>query len=163
MAELADLTPIKLDLDWTPKSVALTYSVGGNTYPPLKQVDAVTRASDSRYQAFTTPINTPLTFTATATLPTGLVIVEYKWDFGDGTIGFGATVAHQYLAANYATQVALNVLMSNGKRFTRHKILNLRPADRITVSMQSLIAPGATLALMTSPTRTTTPTLQTHA
>src|SRR4051794_17982149 len=109
----ADLTPIKLDLDWTPKSVALTYSVGGNTYPPLKQVDAVTRASDSRYQAYTTPINTLLTFTATTTLPAGLLILEYKWDFGDGSIGFGATVAHQYLAANFSTQVSLNVLTNN--------------------------------------------------
>jgi hypothetical protein len=159
----ADLVPLKLDLDWTPKSVALTYSVGGNVYPPTRQVDNSVRASDSRYASYTTPINTLLTFTATTTLPASLVVVEYKWDFGDGTIGYGATVAHQYLAANFSTQVALNITTNNGKRFTRHKVLNLRPADRITVSMQAMIAPGASLALLTSPTQTTTTSLQTHA
>jgi hypothetical protein len=112
---MADQRPTKLDLDWTPKSVPVAYSVGGNTYPPTKQVDNVTRASDSRYAALTTPINTALTFSSIVTLPPGLFILEYKWDFGDGAGGYGSSISHTYSAANPATQVSLNVLTSDGK------------------------------------------------
>lgn len=156
----ADLAPLSLDFDWTPKSIALAFSIGGNSYPPLHQVDAVTRASDSRYASFTTGTNTLLTFTTTSVLPPGLAIIEYRWDFGDGVIGYGSSVVHMYIAANSNAQVGLNVLMNNGKRFTRHRALNLRPADRIGVGIGVLTSPtgGGPVPLLTSTTLTTTTT-----
>lgn len=124
---------IVLDFDWTPKSVALSYTVNGNTYPYAKQADGITRSSDSRYTAYTTPSNTLLTFTASATTPSSLSITEYKWDFGDGTIGYGATVSHTYASASPQTQVTLVATDSLNGQTYRSRILNLRRAVKINV------------------------------
>jgi hypothetical protein len=127
--------PVVLSFDWTPKSVPLSFTAGGNTYPYSKQVDNVTRTSDGRYAAYTTPANTLLTFTATAIAPGGVVILEYKWDFGDGTIGYGSSVAHTYTVASYQTQATLVVTDSLNRRYSRAQVLNLRPAAPIQVSL----------------------------
>lgn len=125
---------MSLNLSWTPVSVPLSYTVGGDTYPYSHQADNVSRASDSRYVAYTTPINTPLTFVASATFAPGVTALEYRWDFGDGIIGYGPTVTHTYKVAASDTAVTLIVTDSLLNQTSRSKILNLRPADRITIS-----------------------------
>jgi hypothetical protein len=126
---------VSVDFDWTPKSVPLSYSVGGNTYPYSTQQDAVSRTSDDRYIAYTTPTNTLLTFTALVTIPFDVTVIEYKWDFGDGNIGYGATATHTYSAAAPQTQATLIVTDSNSRISFNNRILNLRAADVITVAM----------------------------
>lgn len=126
--------------DWTPKSVPLSYTIGGTTYPYSTQQDGVSRASDANYLAYTTPANTLLTFTASLTTPNGTIITEYKWDFGDGAIGYGATVSHTYSVGSYQTQVTLNVTDSFGKRVFANRVINLRPANGIQVGLGARVA-----------------------
>lgn len=128
-----------VDFSWTPVQIALSYTVGGNTYPPTHQVDNVSRASDDRYVAFTTPVNTLLTFVASVILPPGVAVVEYVWNFGDGSIGYGPTVTHTYKTPNSQTSATLNVIANNGTQVSRSKGLNLRAADRIIVSLEARV------------------------
>lgn len=56
----------------------------------------------------------PLTFDATGSVdPDGDALVEYRWDFGDGTEDFGATVVHTFAAAG-SYPVTLRVLDATG-------------------------------------------------
>lgn len=121
-----------ISFDWAPKSVALSYTLGGNTYPYAKQQDNVTRASDTRYAALTTPTNTALTFTATVVAVPSVSIAEYRWNFGDGTIGYGPVVTKTYIGASPSAEVSLTILDTLGRSQSRHQVLNLRPASLIT-------------------------------
>lgn len=118
---------------WSPTGSALTYQAGGNTYPYTHQADLTTRASDANYGAFVTPINTSITFTATAIVPPGIFVSEYKWDLGDGTIGYGPSIAHTYIAA--VSQMAATVTITDSLRRTANasQVLNLRQAKPILV------------------------------
>jgi hypothetical protein len=96
----------------------------GVTYPP----------SGSQYEAFATPINVATTFYATdsASLglptvitPTGQTIIQYRWIFGDGTVGFGPTVSHTYSVVVPGISVALQVTVASGKQYSRSQTLNL--------------------------------------
>lgn len=118
--------------DWTPRGTALSYTLGGNTYPYAKQQDNVTRATDTRYATYITQTNTVLTFTATVISPPPIAIVEYRWNFGDGTVGYGPTVNKTYLGASQSAEVSLTVLDTLGRSQSRHQVLNLRPANIIT-------------------------------
>jgi len=89
--------------------VPFTYAAGVNTY-----------VTDSYY----TPINTEITFTATASV-SDADIVEYKWDFGDGTEGWGNPATHEYStwiddgygSYQYSVQAVLRVRDSLGRKF----------------------------------------------
>lgn len=49
-----------------------------------------------------------------------LTITEYRWDFGDGVIGYGNPVTHIYRVANFQTQASVRLTDSKGRRwFTR--------------------------------------------
>jgi hypothetical protein len=147
-----------VDFDWTPKSTAVTYTIGGNTYPPTRQQDGVSRASDSRYAAFYTTTNTPLTFTATVIAP-NLTPTEYKWNFGDGSIGYGQIVTHTYSAGAPQTQVTLAVTLSNGAVLSRSRTLNLVSGERIVVQgMQIKMAGGSSTTPLAPSTTLTTST-----
>lgn len=131
-----------VNFDWTPKSVAVSYTVGGNTYPYSTQADAISRpTTDANYQAFTTPTNTLLTFTATVIVPSDRIITEYKWLFGDGSIGYGATATHTYLAAASQTMATLAVTDSKGTRTIRSQILNLRTGAIVLVAHGARVGP----------------------
>lgn len=131
--------PLIPNFDWTPKSVALSFTVGGNTYPYSTQADLVSRASDARYAAYTTSINTLLTFTSSVILVPGTSVVEYRWDFGDGEIGYGPTVTHTYQTAAPQTAAKLTVKDTLGQVASLSKILNLRVANRITVMGNTVV------------------------
>lgn len=129
-----------IDFTITPTSNPLSYTVGGNTYPYSKQADGISRPSDIRYQVFAIPIGIELTLASTVTVPPGLSAIEYRWDFGDGTIGYGPTVVHTYKVAAADTAATLVVTDSKLNKQSRSKILNLRPASRIVISPTTIMA-----------------------
>lgn len=118
---------VLVNFTWTPLNGSLSYTVDGVTYPYSHQDDAVTRASDARYAEFTTKANQLLTFTATVSGPSGFVVKEYKWNFGDGMVGYGIVTKHTYLLAVPQTQVTLIVKGSDHNEYRRTNILNLVP------------------------------------
>lgn len=136
--------------EWTPLNGTLSYTVGGNTYPYVRQADNIVRDSDTRYLASRTPTGTPVSFVASAQLPPGRMAIEYRWDFGDGEVGFGSSVQHTYKTDATQRQARLIVRDNKGQRYTRSKMLNL-------------LATGASGTLMTSTTLTTSLLLRTSA
>lgn len=135
----------KVDFTWSPVSVALSWTVNGNQYPYSRQVDNVDRSAqvgslDSRYAAYTTPNNILLTFTAAVVLDAGVQVAEYRWDFGDGTIGFGASVGHTYKVSAPETRTSLTVIDTNRVVTSCSKIMNLRFADEIVVSGMNAVS-----------------------
>jgi hypothetical protein len=130
-----------VDFSWSPIGVALGYTFGTDSYPYIHQQDNAIRASDVRYASYATPINTAITFTANVVAPTGLIIYEYRWNFGDGTIGYGPTVTHEYKAAAPETQASLQVKDSRNQITTRFQTLNLRPAARVTINQVIRVTP----------------------
>jgi hypothetical protein len=121
------------DFSWSPVSVALSFTFIG-TYPYTTQADSISRSSDSRYAAYTTPNNTLLTFTATASIPAGLTAVEYKWNFGDGTVGYGSSVGHTYTISSPQTMATLIVTDNLGRQSSIGRLLNLRQASPIVIA-----------------------------
>jgi hypothetical protein len=109
------LTPslIELSFAWTPEHT-YTYTA------PNGQVITAPSAA----------VNTMLTFTATTRISnqgndiTGnLTIIEYRWDFGDGVVGYGNPVGHTYKITNFQAQAALRVTDSKGRQwFTRAQL-----------------------------------------
>lgn len=124
---------LNIAFSWSPVGIPLSVTTSGNTYPYVHQQDGLTRASDSRYTAFVTPANTLLTFVATVVAPPGIVPVEYKWDFGDGSIGYGSTVTHTYLVPSAQTVATLSVRDNFDNIVSRGQVLNLRFASAIHV------------------------------
>jgi hypothetical protein len=123
-----------VDFDWSPKSVPVSYTVGGNTYPYARQADGQVRTSDSRYTSFTTPTNTVLTFTASISLVGDNSIVQYLWNFGDGSSAFGSSVSYMYKIANPSAEVSLAVTDIYGRTVARHRVLNLRTTTAVSIS-----------------------------
>lgn len=122
---------VKVDFSWSPVGSVLSYTVNGNTYPYSRQQDNIDRSArvgalDSRYAANTTSSGVLLTFTAAVTLPSGVVVTEYRWEWGDGTVGFGASATHTYKVAAPETQVNLVITDSLRNRYSKSKLLNLR-------------------------------------
>jgi hypothetical protein len=107
---------------------AIQYTVNGNTYPYLHEQDGVTRSDDGRYAAFKTPLNTLITFTATYDDNHVTDGVEYKWDFGDGGIGYGKVITHVYKIVQSEAVLKLSVMNTRGRRISRNFILNPRQA-----------------------------------
>lgn len=120
--------PLNIDFTISPVDPSpLTYTVGGNTYPPIHQVDGSTRASDSRYAASIVHKGVSLTLTAVVVATGGSLAIEYRWDFGDGKITYGPVVTHTYLAAAPQTAVTLTITDQRLARYTRQRLINLRP------------------------------------
>lgn len=135
----------KVDFSWTPNSVGLAWTVNGNNYPYTRQQDNIDRSAqvgslDSRYGAFTTPNNTLITFTAAVTLDAGAQVAEYRWDFGDGSVGFGATVGHTYKVSTPETRTSLTVTDTNRQVISCSKVMNLRFANEIVVSGMNAVS-----------------------
>jgi len=59
--------------------------------------------------------NTPLTFTATFTMPRERTAVEWIWDFGDGVKGYGNPVIHEYVTPILGARVSLRILDDLGR------------------------------------------------
>jgi 6-phosphogluconolactonase (cycloisomerase 2 family) len=88
---VASLSPVGLNFSWTPTS-SLFVSIGYDTA-----------------DLTTTPIKTPITFTAATSLPEHRSVVNYEWKMGDGTVyQTGApTIIHTYTVANFQARASL--------------------------------------------------------
>lgn len=128
-----------LDFTWNNTSPTdATWTINGNTYPPTRQVDNVARpgaSGDDRYLSPTVVTNIALTFTSTVILPAGITISEYKWYWGDGTVGYGPVASKTYTQASkdLGTQVSLIATDSNRRQWTRSKVLRLRFGELVVV------------------------------
>ncbi len=119
--------------NWTPKGPGLVYVISGNTYPYAKQQDGITRPSDTRYSVLKTPTNTPIIFTASYFNSDGSTAIEYRWNFGDGSLGYGPSASHSYAYAGSQLSVSLSIQDSKFKIFHRSAMLNLEPSVRALV------------------------------
>jgi hypothetical protein len=127
--------PISTHFSFTPwaSGPALTYTINGETFPPTHQQDGISRASDARYASYQTPTNTPITFTGSAVTDPAATIIEYLWDFGDGSIGYGPTVTHTFSVFVPSLQVTLRVRDTWDRRASAHQILFLYAAAALVV------------------------------
>lgn len=119
---------------WNADGTPISYTLDGDEYPYQHQADNITRASDYRYAILTTPLYVSIAFDAIGAAnpahpkviaPTGVSVIQYLWNFGDGTIGYGPQPSHTYTAASPDTQVSLTVTDSRGLRASVAKPLNL--------------------------------------
>src|SRR6266568_2373153 len=85
--------PVQCDF-WWEEEEAPGYTFDGDVfpYPPLF-------AGDTRYNIYTTVIKHLITFDAInqaphIVTPPGISVIEYVWDFGDGTKAYGPVVTH---------------------------------------------------------------------
>ena len=74
-------------------------------------------------------------YDARASLDTDGSIVNYDWDFGDGTRGSGAIIDHQYLSPG-AYGIAMTVTDDQGGSSTAHVILALSGQGPIKVKVK---------------------------
>ena len=141
------------------------YALPGEYTVTLKVTDDDGNSSETEVTVTVTAPNSPpvATFTAvpSAVMPGEVVtfdaassvdgdgwIAVYQWDFGDGTVGSGAIVEHQY-AMNGTYSVVLSVVDNNGAvGVVQSEMLvidtNQAPKPQLEVSTTSL-DPGETL------------------
>lgn len=119
----------EVNFSWTPTGPDLNLVVDDEVYTNSSS-DPLTKIVPPEYAA---PVNTPLTLTADVIAPPGVVIIEYRWRFGDGTESYGPVVTHTYQVANPSTRCVLTVLDSTNRFTMVARQMNLRPADLILV------------------------------
>jgi PKD repeat protein len=83
-------------------NVSLTASNGSLTSQDTTIADVIAPPQNalnvSAGGPYTATAGQPVTMTATLSGPVPLIVLEYDWEFGDGTIGIGQTVTHAYQA-----------------------------------------------------------------
>lgn len=122
-----------IDFTWSGGTITLpSFTVGGTTFPYTTQADGISRSTDANYEYKKVSTGSVITFTASATL-SGVSIVTYRWDFGDGTIGYGPTATHTYLIPSQNTQVSLVATDNFSQTWTRSKTIGLRYGKPILV------------------------------
>lgn len=127
--------PPRVTFDWSPKAAAFSVTVGGNTYP-WGANDPVAGAPDQADVLYTATSQL-LTFVATVVyLAPGDSIREFRWDFGDGQIGYGQTVTHTYRASVPGLRCRLIVRDNHNRVVVAGRDMNLTPSDPINVSQQ---------------------------
>lgn len=90
----------QIRVDFSPHGEAFTFNVGEKAYAPAN--------------AYYGAVNSVITFTATAVFSDPLIQpVAYEWGFGDGTVGYGNPVTHEYAIGNTFT-VHLAVIDNEG-------------------------------------------------
>lgn len=108
----------RVDFSWEPIGAAVTFSFAGNSYPPAGMGD--------RAAAFYTPVNQLVTFTAEIDNAPEIPVIEYRWDLGDGTIKYGATVGHIYNVPNPSLTAKLEVKDALNRKVYVSKVLLLQ-------------------------------------
>ena len=116
---------------WSPIGAAVTFNFAGNSYPP----------AGSRFEAFYTPTNQVITFVATAVVSINVPIVEYRWDLGDGTIKYGATVGHTYTVPNQSLTAKLEITDALTRKAYVSKSLQLQVQFPTVVTGKARVAP----------------------
>lgn len=103
----------------SPLGPPFSYSVGGTTFTPVNS-----------HQVFS---GVNLTFTGQVTVPPGVFIVEYYWNFGDGSEAYGVNTSHTYNVGAAETRVSFCITDNFKRQICSGKLLNLRPGLAITV------------------------------
>jgi hypothetical protein len=115
-SQVASLPLPKVNFTWDPVGAAITFNFAGNSYPP----------AGSRFEAFYTPVNQLITFTAAAVPASGTAIVQYRWDMGDGVTKFGAVIGHTYTVPNQSLTAKLEVTDSLNRKVYVSKAMLLQ-------------------------------------
>lgn len=129
----------RVTFDWTPKGASFVLNLGGNTYPFT--INEPESGAPDQADVFYTNTNQELTFTATVELDPGDFVLEYYWDFGDGTDGYGPEVIHTYRSHSPTLRVHLVVTDNHRRKIHAGRQVNLLPASKIAVSQGIVVAP----------------------
>jgi PKD repeat protein len=91
----------------------------GRTGARTKSVEALNKAPVARFKTNvnTSAVEQPIWFNASESYDPDGEIVQYIWNFGDGTTAEGELVDHEYLTANgngWRPQITLTVVDENG-------------------------------------------------
>src|SRR4051812_49913671 len=84
-----------VDFGFSPHGSAFSYVIGGTVITP-PGVFYATR-------------DTAITFTATVQFAPERIALEYFWDFGDGSTGYGNPIVHTFTVATSHSPVSLRV------------------------------------------------------
>lgn len=122
----------RVTFDWSPKGAAWVINIGGNTYPYT--VDEPLLGAPAQPEVNFTNNNQELTFTASVETDPGDFILEYYWDFGDGTDGYGPEVTHTYRSYSPTVRVSLQVTDNHRRKVNAGRQLSLVPVELIAVS-----------------------------
>lgn len=118
----ANIPPVKMNFFFKQEGPtgAVTYDGDTYPYPPLY-------VGDTRYILYTSIVNTPLVFDAIGQEsllnphvepPPGVTVLEYLWNFGDGTEGYGPVVTHTYKVLDPELQVTLTIVDSRNFHYS---------------------------------------------
>lgn len=102
----------EISIDFSPHREAFSYSSGGTTYSPADTFYAHTGET--------------ITFAATVIPGIGQRIIGYRWDFGDGSIGYGNPATHKYTLPSEHIQVKLIVTDDSNRKHRALKAMYLR-------------------------------------
>lgn len=165
--------PVLMNFWWNENGPKLSFTYDGDTYPYTSPAPA------SRYAMGTTLVNTPVAFFAILSKtqeeeelnhphispPSGVTILEYIWDFGDGTRGFGPFVTHLYSAYNPNIEVKLSVIDSRRLSWSVSKQLHLYmvPSESIDLTNWKLQLPIGSASKPTKAREVSQPELATFS
>ncbi len=111
--------PVVVDFSWTTTGPVVSYTIDGYTYvagvnAAILFVAVPFDATDSGAHGYPKVIPPP-----------GVTILQYRWDFDDGTIAFGPRPTHTFVAAPNDLQVTLTVLDSRHLQWSTSHTLTI--------------------------------------
>lgn len=143
----APVPAIVCDFGWHTAGGSLfptyAYGVNGINYPPPNWTWTVNgHVYSSQYTSYVTILGQTVVFDATDALslglpkvvvPTGVSIISYAWDLGNGTTGVGPTISTTYAETTPPPDVAVTL--------TVHDSLGRRYTTTHPIELQALILP----------------------
>lgn len=102
----------------------VSYGFGGNNFPE--------EPGNARYQSYRILTNTEVRLTGSVS--PSVPVVEYFWDFGDGSTGYGPEITHTYITASPQTQIVLTATLVDGRKVRSHQVINLGPGFRAVLN-----------------------------
>jgi hypothetical protein len=130
----------------------LSYSVAGNTYPPVnaqgqysnpKDIDYITNIGEEVTFNALNSLNIVTTLNGTnypldsCIVPPGIQIIDYSWDFGNGQRAHGPVVSTSYTQPTPDGACTLTITDSLGRVTSTTRRLNF--VDRVAVSATSQV------------------------
>lgn len=130
------ILPVEVNFWWNENGPVETYTFAGNKYP---YTGPEPPPAGERYIMHTTKVKEPIEFRAIhregheieeetfphVKPPKGVEVLDYIWDFGDGSEGYGPFVVHEYDVVQPGIEVKLTVIDSRGLIWSRSRPLNL--------------------------------------
>lgn len=146
----------------------MIYDVAGNTYPPPQEnmPEWDTTDYNIHIQDYITQINAEVIFDCTDSLnlglpklivPTGITIVEYSWDFGNGYTGQGPIASTTFTQVTPDGACTLTVTDNLGRKVSTTKRLNFVNLTQLVPSFSR--NSSQTSSTVAAPTNTALPTI----